>query len=53
MGTYIIGGILLLIITLIIYNLIRKKKHNPNCTDCAGCALSAQCHKEEDPHENQ
>ena len=45
MGTWIVGGILVVIIALVIRVMIRDKKNGKACgcgTDCKGC--SGSCH---------
>lgn len=44
MATYIISGILLIIVGLVVSYLIRQKKRNKGCGGgCAGCPYSGRC----------
>lgn len=46
MGTYIVGGILLVIVGAIISNMIKKKKNGQTSCGCgcSGCPSAGMCH---------
>lgn len=48
MGQWIVGGILLLIVVAILWNLIRKRKSGESSCSCGGgcgsCASHGMCH---------
>jgi len=47
LGTIVISAILMVIVTAICVNLIRKKRNSEtNCgCGCIGCSISSVCHK--------
>jgi hypothetical protein len=45
MGTYIVGGILVVIVAAVVYSLVHNKKKGKACSGCSGCDLAEKCGK--------
>lgn len=46
MGTFVVGGVLAIIVVLIIRSMINKKKNGGGCScGCSSCGSNSICHK--------